>query len=182
MPPKPTVLQVNALTRELIDTAARLPWDYSENGQEARLFQVLLDQLVGLPAAPLSLPQAKDARIGKITAALHDSPEDDRSIGEWAKLVHMSQRTLARRFIADTGMSLTTWRQQLRLLKVVERLGAGDPITTIAIDLGYGTPSSLTTMFKKAFGMPPSRFFAQRDLSRSSGQRTRSSGQRTRSS
>ncbi len=161
-PARPTVMQVDALTRELIDKAARLPWDYPPDGREARLFAVLIDQLIEMRTAPLSLPDAQDKRLQRIMEALRADPADDRPIGAWANFVHMSERTLARRFVAETGMSFGVWRQQLRLLTVIERLAAGDPVTTIAIDLGYGTPSSLTTMFKKALGVPPSRFFETR--------------------
>lgn len=158
-PSRPTVLNVDRLTRELIDKATRVPWDYAAKGPEARLFAVLIDQMVALKSVPLSLPDATDKRLKSIMAALRDNPADQRTLIQWAESVHMSERTLARRFRAETGLSFSAWRQQLRLLTALERLAAGDAITTIAIDLGYATPSSLTTMFKRAFGVAPTRFF-----------------------
>ncbi|MEO1191889.1 MAG: helix-turn-helix transcriptional regulator [Pseudomonadota bacterium] len=161
LPARPTVLQVGGLTQALIDSVSRLPWDYAPWGPEARLCRVLLDQLVVLRVAPLSLPGAEDPRLVKVVEALREAPANSDPVGTWAATAHMSERTFARRFLAETGMSFTEWRQQLRLLTVIERLAAGDPITTIAMDLGYATPSSLTTMFKKALGVPPSKFFAK---------------------
>jgi AraC-like DNA-binding protein len=38
-------------------------------------------------------------------------------------------------------------------------LGAGEPITRIALDLGYESPSAFTAMFKRALGAPPSHYF-----------------------
>ena len=156
-----TVIHVDALTRELIAVATRVPWDYAPDGREARLMRVLLDQLVMLPAMPLRLPDGRDERVRRVIRALRSNPADDRPLATWAKIVHLSGRTLARRFVTDTGMSFAVWRQQLRLATALERLAAGDPVTTVAFDLGYRTPSSFTTMFKKALGVPPSAYFQQ---------------------
>lgn len=161
LPVRCTVFQVDALTRELIAAAARTPWDYAAEGPEARLMTVLLDQLVALPATPLHLPEGRDDKVRQVIRALKADPASDAPLGSWARSAHISERTLARRFVADTGMSFTAWRQQLRLIVALERLAAGDPVTTVAIDLGYGTPSSFTTMFKKALGVPPSAYFQQ---------------------
>ena len=160
MPPRPTVMQVDPLTRELIDAAVRLPWDYRADSREHRLMTVLLDRLVVLPAAPLQLPEGRDARVRRVMQALRADPADNRPLGDWARAVHLSERSLTRRFAEDTGMSLGAWRQQLRLALALERMAAGQPITTVALDLGYRTPSSFTTMFKKALGVPPSAYFS----------------------
>ncbi len=161
LPARCVVVQVDPLTRELIRTAAQTPWDYPEAGPEARLMKVLLDRLIALPASPLRLPDGKDERVRRVMQALRANPADERALGGWAKMVHVSERTLARRFLADTGLSFTAWRQQLRVVVALERLAAGDPVTTVALDLGYRTPGSFTTMFKKALGVPPSAYFGE---------------------
>ncbi len=159
LPPNCAVVQVDPLTRELIRAAARIPWDYAPDGREARLMQVLLDQLVTLPISPLRLPEGTDERVRRVMAALRDNPSDERPLSAWAAFVHVSERTLARRFLTDTGMSFSLWRQQLRLTTALQRLAAGEAVTSVALALGYRTPSSFTTMFKKALGVPPSAYF-----------------------
>lgn len=166
MPSRPTIVQIGPLARELIDAAVRLPWDYPADGPEARLMRVLLDQLVALPSSPLQLPEGRDRRVRRVMDALRSDPAADRPLGCWARAVHTSERTLSRRFIADTGMSFGAWRQQLRLITALERLAAGDPVTTVAIDLGYRTPSSFTTMFRKSLGVPPSAYFSRLEAAR----------------
>ena len=121
--------------------------------------QVLLDQLVTLPVSPLRLPEGSDERVRRVMAALRDNPADERPLSSWAAFVHVSERTLARRFLTDTGMSFSLWRQQLRLTTALQRLAAGEAVTSVALALGYRTPSSFTTMFKKALGVPPSAYF-----------------------
>lgn len=39
-------------------------------------------------------------------------------------------------------------------------LAKGQKILDIALDLGYGSPSAFTAMFKKQLGIVPSAFFA----------------------
>jgi AraC-like DNA-binding protein len=55
-------------------------------------------------------------------------------------------------------MSFQVWRQQACLLTALPRLAAGEPVTTIALDLGYDSPAAFTTMFKRLVGISPSRY------------------------
>jgi AraC-like DNA-binding protein len=74
-------------------------------------------------------------------------------------------RTLARLFRRETGLSFAAWRQQLRLLRALERLAAGEPVTAVALDLGYSGPSAFVAMFRRALGVSPGRYFRQVDPS-----------------
>jgi AraC-like DNA-binding protein len=57
-------------------------------------------------------------------------------------------------------MSFGQWRQQLRILEALRRLGSKEPVTTVAMDLGYDSPSAFIAMFKKALGHTPGQYFA----------------------
>ena len=70
-------------------------------------------------------------------------------------------RTLARHFRLETGMSFVQWRQQIRILEALRRLGMKEPVTTVAIELGYDSPSAFISMFKKALGKTPGQYFAE---------------------
>jgi AraC-like DNA-binding protein len=63
-----------------------------------------------------------------------------------------------------------------RLLAATAMLAAGQPITRIALDLGYESPSAFTAMFRRALGAPPSHYFAGRETPL--GPRTRRAGDR----
>jgi AraC-like DNA-binding protein len=154
------IVTVSPLLRELLDAAMRLPALYDERGPAGRLVAVLLDQIRTLPVAPLHLPQPRDARLQRIAAALHADPADNRTLAAWGRAVGASSRTLARRFLAETGLTFRAWRQQLRLLAGLERLAHGDSVTTVALDLGYETPSAFVAMFRRALGTSPGRYFS----------------------
>ena len=71
-------------------------------------------------------------------------------------------RTLERVFERETKLPFGAWRQQARLLRALEALASGEPVTTVALDLGYETPSAFIAMFRRAFGVSPSRYFRSR--------------------
>ena len=63
----------------------------------------------------------------------------DRGMG---RRVGASGRTLARLFIAETGLSFTRWRTQCRLLLARARLAEGESVTTVAHAMGYASDSA----------------------------------------
>jgi AraC-like DNA-binding protein len=67
----------------------------------------------------------------------------------------MSTRTLTRRFEADMGMSLRSWRRRLRLFKAIELLGGGLDVTRTAVELGYGSSSAFVYAFRTEMGHSP---------------------------
>jgi len=152
------VVRVPPLARELIARVVRLPEDYPESGPEARLVAVLVDELADLPAAPLDLPLPRDRRAMAVAEALIDTPADNRDLEAWGLRVGASDRTLARLFRKETGLTFGRWRQRRRLLAALERLAAGEPVTAVALDLGYESPSAFIAMFRRALGAPPTRY------------------------
>jgi len=159
MPETCAVVTVTPLLRELILACVALSEDYDEDGADGRLVRVLLDQIRTLPETPLHLPMPTDSRLQPIVEALSAHPADGRSLAEWAGHVGASARTLTRLFIRETGMSFRDWRQQVRLLEALTRLGDGHPVTTVAMDLGYESQSAFITMFKRALGKTPGKYF-----------------------
>ncbi len=153
------VVTVSRLLRELILEAMQLPDDPPPDSAAARLVQVLLDRIEGLPVAPLHLPSPEDARLRRIADTLLDDPADARTLKEWGRELAASERTLARRFQRETGMTFGHWRQQVRLLAALGRLAAGDSVTTVALDLGYASQSAFIAMFRRALGKTPGRYF-----------------------
>lgn len=159
LPVRPGVVAVSPLLRELIRVAAELPEDYPDDGPEARLTAVLLDRLATLPAQPLHLPMPQAARLRPIVLGLLDDPGDRRTLDAWAREAGASGRTLARLFRDECGMTFGAWRQQLRLLRALEWLALGRPVTQVALDLGYDSPSAFTAMFRRALGTTPGHYY-----------------------
>jgi AraC-like DNA-binding protein len=85
----------------------------------------------------------------------------DNHAGDRAAMVSgMIERTAARLFQKETGLSFGKWRQQLRMLKALEILGAGASVIQVALEVGYNDVSSFIAVFKKAYGETPAKYFA----------------------
>lgn len=154
------VVSVSALLRELILHAVRMPDLYPLDGPEERIMIVILDQIQDLDIKPLSLTVPKEIRLKKIFIQLSQNPGEKRTLEEWGKIVGATRRTLTRLFNSEIGMSFGRWRQQIRILESLRRLAMNDAVTTIALDLGYDSPSAFISMFKKALGKTPGQYFS----------------------
>lgn len=154
------VVTVTPLLREVILALMDAPQDYPPGGPEERLAQVALDLIAILSVAPLHLPMPADRRLSKLAETLLADPADGRGLDDWARELALSGRTLARLFDAETGMSFRAWRQQARLLRALEMMAAGQPVTTVALDVGYDSPSAFIAMFRRVLGVSPARYFA----------------------
>jgi AraC-like DNA-binding protein len=155
------VIAVSPLLKELILYAVGLPRIYPLGGQEERLLKVVLDQICNMSTAPLELQIPIYARLKKIYKRLSNSPGNNRTLEDWGKIVGATGRTLARHFRLETGMTFVQWRQQIRILEALKRLGMKETVTTVAIELGYDSPSAFISMFKKALGKTPGQYFTE---------------------
>jgi AraC-like DNA-binding protein len=122
---------------------------------------LILDEIRQLPIAPLHLPEPTDRRLRHITASLRTDPAAARTLDTWARAAGASPRTLARLFLAETGMTFRQWQRQVRLLAGLVRLAEGQPVTMVALEVGYESPSAFIAMFKRVLGTTPSQYFAE---------------------
>lgn len=167
LPSSVCVLQVSPLLRELIVAAVERSTDYAPDSREARLAAVLLDEIAAQPQASLALPMPTEPRLARITRALLANPGDARSLAEWGREVGASVRTLSRLFRAETGLGFLAWRQQRRLHRALELLGADMPVTTVGAELGYDSTSAFIAMFRRAFGVTPAKYLSAAQASQS---------------
>ncbi|WP_456816521.1 helix-turn-helix domain-containing protein [Bradyrhizobium sp. USDA 4508] len=58
---------------------------------------------------------------------------------------------------------LCGWRQRVRLLEALARLGAGEAVTCVALDVGYESPSAFAAMFKRELGAAPRQYLRWAD-------------------
>lgn len=160
LPQQCCTLSISPMVREMILHLADVPHDYGSGGHVDRLAGVLLDELALMPMEQLFLPVTDHAKIREMADALHANPADRSTIAQWAKRLAMSERSLARLVVAETGVSFGRWRQQLHLLIAVRELASGVTVQQVSADLGYESVTAFITMFKKALGKPPAKYLS----------------------
>jgi len=155
-------ISVSPLLRELLLRATAVPELYSPGGREERLLAVLLDELVAAPVEDLHLPMPRDPRLRRLAEMILATPADKTSKTAWATRIGMSERSMSRLLLQETGMSFGHWRRQLHVILALQRLTKGDSVQTVAFELGYENASGFVTMFRKAVGKPPARYLSDR--------------------
>ena len=155
MPDHCQVVEMPPLLRTLIAEAVDIPVEYNPDDRSGALMTLLLHEMARLRPLPLSLPLPSNQTLAQrcYEFLLHPTAHD--TIDSWANQLSMSRRAFTRMFRLETGLSFVEWRQQACLHAALPRLVAGDPVTTIALDLGYKNPAAFTSMFKRAFGYAP---------------------------
>lgn len=159
LPKRCAVIEISDLLKALIVEVTKFEAEYDVEGREGRIISLLLDEIVAMPGAPLHAPMPKNERLARVCRAILADPAHGGDLDDWAELAGMGRRTLTRLFRADTGMSLAMWRQQVRLLEALSLLASGRPVTMVAYDVGYDSPSAFTASFHRTFGAPPSQYF-----------------------
>lgn len=152
------VVAVSELLRALLVTAADLPLEYDELGRDGLVINLLVAEIARAPTIPLAVPFPANPRLAERCHRFLEQPRACESIDAWADELAIHRRRFTRLFRRETGMSFAAWRQQACLCVAIPRLAAGESVTTIALDLGYESPSTFSTMFKRILGMPPSRY------------------------
>jgi AraC-like DNA-binding protein len=161
LPAQPCSLVISDILKAILGDFARRNLRVAQDERDQRLVQVLLDQLLLAPTQTCYLPFARSDGLRQVLDALAADPGDNRPLADWATRVHVSERTLARQFLRELGISFGEWRLRLRFLRAIEALEAGLPIQAIAFDLGYSSASAFIAMFQRQARCTPEQYRRQ---------------------
>ena len=155
------VVGISSFMRSLISEAVELPLLYDVSGRAGALMTLIQHEMRQLPVLPLSLPLPQKPELAERCRAFLREPQIHDAIDGWCAAVGMSRRSFTRAFRHETGLSFLAWRQQACLVVALPRLIAGEPITSVAMALGYDNPAAFTAMFKRLLGVSPRKYLLQ---------------------
>ena len=97
--------------------------------------------------------------------AVHADPGARWTLKALAEKAGMSRSSFAQKFKAAVGSSPMDYVTRWRMLLAGDRLANGtEPVSVIALSLGYDSESAFSTAFKRVMGCSPRRY-AQADSS-----------------
>ena len=100
-----------------------------------------------------------DKPIGAAINLLHANPAHCWTLQELAERANMSRSTFALRFKERVGASPIEYLTRWRMLLAGDRLeNSSDPISVIALSLGYESESAFSTAFKRVMGCSPRQY------------------------
>lgn len=98
-------------------------------------------------------------QILKVLVYIESHLDEELSLEKMAKIASISPFYFHRLFHAYMDETLAEHVKRLRLVRAQERLQYSDaPITEIAFDLGYETPSGFTKVFQQVIGRSPREY------------------------
>lgn len=157
------VIEVSPLLRELVHQVTGLDPDIrpdaADQQRERYLAALVLDELRRAQPLPLGVALPRDKRLRHLCEAVLDAPTRHATLDAWAAESGASARTVARLFRDELGTSFVQWRHQVLLARALALAARGQPMSHIAAELGYASPSAFSAMVTRTVGMAPSRFF-----------------------
>lgn len=156
------VLAMSGLMRSLIAAAVEIGAPDTDDARAAAVMQLVLHEMPRLAERPFALPFPADPRLARLCRRFIARPSPHATIDDWAREAGMSRRGFTRAFLRETGLSLSLWRRQATLFAALPRLAEGEPVTTLALDLGYDSVPAFTTMFRRMLGAPPRSYLKGR--------------------
>ncbi|HEX3917882.1 MAG TPA: AraC family transcriptional regulator [Caulobacteraceae bacterium] len=99
-----------------------------------------------------------DRQMGAAISAMHADPAQRWTLQALAERAGMSRSSFAARFKETVGASPMDYLTRWRMLLAAERLAvASEPVSAIALSLGYESESAFSTAFKRVMGASPRR-------------------------
>lgn len=175
-PPSQTeAFNVAAVTPELMDAWVRMLRLMEHPNEipalapayEREILYRILQGPQGCMLRQLATPDSALARISSAIQRIRRDYSKPLRIASLAEQAAMSESSFHRHFKSATALSPLQYQKQLRLLQARQILAVqGKSVTTIALEVGYESPTQFTREYARAFGLPPSQDAARMVASR----------------
>lgn len=157
--PTPATVRIDAATELAHRLLLRTAHDAADPAE--RLVRTVT-AAVGIPASDTPRSPAARASRARLARRAREAVLDDdpasRDLVSLARALGASPAHLSRVFRAETGSSLTKFRNRVRVSRVLARLEAGDAdLAAVAGDLGFADQAHLTRTVRATLGTTPGR-------------------------
>lgn len=107
----------------------------------------------------MNLMEQSDPLLRKLYAAAEQTPASGMTVSRMAAALNTTERTLARKVQAATGLPAATYLRRIKLNQASERLiHTSAPVNAISDELGFSSDSSMRRMFRDLTSMTPAEY------------------------
>jgi AraC-like DNA-binding protein len=157
---------VAAVTTELMDAWVRMlrlmrqPRDIPAlaPAYEREILYRVLQGPLGWMLGDIAAPDSALSRIGKAIQWIRQDFALPLRVEALAERAAMGSSAFHRHFKAATALSPLQYQKRLRLLQARKLLlGGAGQVTTVAMEVGYESPTQFSREYARAFGLPPTQ-------------------------
>ncbi len=150
------LIEMNSLLRELTIAMYDLNSKYQTEADK-RLGITVLDRICAAKKCSNILPMPQHPKLVELCTELVSCPNRQVTLSDWSKELCVSEKTLTRIFMKETGVNFRTWQNILRMQCAKKDIEAGMQVTEAAFSCGYNSLPSFIASFKKMYGVSPSK-------------------------
>ncbi len=164
-----SVFAMSPLGRELLFALRSVGEETPLDDHAASLVQALALETLRLARHPTRavMPVPRDERVRKALDLIEARLDQPLRMRDVARDVALSERSLARKLMTEIGMNWSEAQRRLRMIRAVELLSeTREPVTGIALAVGYASPSAFGAAFRDFAGQSPSEFRADGSIAR----------------
>ena len=148
--------RIDLMHRMLVSRARGRADDFEVLERVIQLTASLAGQVAGLNWRVAGKPSTAAARLTDAARALLAENPEALSLSDTARQLGVSSPYLSRTFKRCTGMSLTRFRNQMRVRRVLDSIESGqDSLSGLAAELGFSDHAHMTRMVRDSVGHPP---------------------------
>lgn len=96
--------------------------------------------------------------LGRVREILHDRPTEVVRMADLAREADVHPVHLARVFRRHHGCTLAEYQRRLRIRAACARLAGDEPLSVIALSVGFADQAHFTRRFKELVGVPPGKY------------------------
>lgn len=158
LPRSCSTLSILPFFRQTVAELLRLKQQHVQvKDYQHHLLQVLLDQLQFAPVHEQYLPQSDHPQLVPILKALSDPEKFTKSLQQILTEFPLSERHILRLSQQQLQLSLSEWRNRVKIVFSIHQLQQGVAIKRIAYQLGFQHSSSFIDFFKRRTGQTPAQ-------------------------
>lgn len=107
----------------------------------------------------MSLMEQASKLLRQLHALVEQLPAEQITVAVLAGRLGMSERTLARKVLGETGQAVASYARRIKLNQISERLMlTAASVSTISAELGFSSDSNMRRMFKELTGLTPAEY------------------------
>jgi AraC-like DNA-binding protein len=153
------IIKLSPLLQELLNAATTQP---GGSLRFRRALFDLIDELSKTGQATFAWPSLKLPSSKPLIRAVEFlmASLDSVSVADLARQAGMSERSLRRHFRAETGISVSTYVGNARMVKAMQMLveDRARSVSEVSVSVGFNNASAFACAFRRATGMSPTQF------------------------